>query len=99
MCAGSWPKPEGSESDPEFGGVGILTAAEREEISRGLTMGCSARMIAVSLGRSPSTISREIARHGGRNAYRAAVADQPACQRARRPKPAMPPCGPWWRTS
>uniref|UniRef100_UPI003571005C helix-turn-helix domain-containing protein n=1 Tax=Nocardia testacea TaxID=248551 RepID=UPI003571005C len=31
-----------------------LTPAEREEISRGLAMGCSARMIAVSLGRSPS---------------------------------------------
>ncbi|WP_083873106.1 helix-turn-helix domain-containing protein [Nocardia testacea] len=43
-------------------------------------------MIAVSLGRSPSTISREIARNGGRRAYRAA--GQLAYQRARRPKPA-----------
>ncbi|WP_210436879.1 IS30 family transposase [Nocardia rhamnosiphila] len=65
-----------------------LTLTEREEISRGLAMGCSARMIAVSLGRSPSTISREIARNGGQNTYRAAAADQLACQRARRPKPA-----------
>jgi IS30 family transposase len=62
--------------------------ADREEISRGLAMGCSARTIAVSLGRSPSTISREIARNGGRSAYRAAAADQLAYQRARRPKPA-----------
>ncbi|WP_444979985.1 helix-turn-helix domain-containing protein [Nocardia grenadensis] len=65
-------------------------------------MGCSARMIAVSLGRSPSTISREIARNGGQNTYRAAVADQLAYQRARRPKPAKlaaHPCGCWWRTS
>ncbi|MEU4843035.1 helix-turn-helix domain-containing protein [Nocardia testacea] len=50
-----------------------------------LLWGCSARMIAVSLRRSPSTISRELARNGGRRAYRAAAADQPAYQRARRP--------------
>ncbi|MGW5382434.1 IS30 family transposase [Nocardia sp. NPDC003963] len=64
-----------------------LTLAEHEEISRGLAMGCSSRMIAVSLGRSPSTISREIARNGGQITYRAAVAGQLARQRARRPKP------------
>ncbi|MEV3964431.1 helix-turn-helix domain-containing protein [Nocardia sp. NPDC050193] len=73
-----------------------LTLTEREEISRGLAMGRSARMIAVSLGRSPSTISREIARNGGQNTYRAAAADQLACQRARRPKPAkLAACPPW----
>ncbi|MFI5720604.1 IS30 family transposase [Nocardia sp. NPDC051750] len=65
-----------------------MTLTEREEISRGPAMGCSARVIAVSLGRSPSTISREIARNGGRSVYRAAAADQLAYQRARRPKPA-----------
>ncbi|WP_439956422.1 IS30 family transposase, partial [Nocardia gamkensis] len=65
-----------------------LTMAEREEISRGLAAGCSARTIAVCLGRSPSTIAREIVRNGGRAAYRAATADQRAYQRARRPKPA-----------
>nr|WP_167490786.1 IS30 family transposase [Nocardia terpenica] len=65
-----------------------LTMAEREEISRGLAMGCSARAIAVFLGRSPSTIAREIARNGGRAAYRAALADHQAYHRARRPKPA-----------
>lgn len=62
--------------------------AEREEISRGLAMGYSARAIAILLGRSPSTIAREITRNGGCAAYRAAVADQRAYQRARRPKPA-----------
>ena len=34
-----------------------------------------------------STVSREIARNGGRNAYRALVADAAAFERARRPKP------------
>ncbi|WP_253799448.1 helix-turn-helix domain-containing protein [Nocardia amikacinitolerans] len=62
--------------------------AEREETSRGLAAGCSGRTIAVCLGRSPSTIAREIVRNGGRAAYRAAAADHRAYQRARRPKPA-----------
>ncbi|MEV4017391.1 hypothetical protein AB0J35_43555 [Nonomuraea angiospora] len=39
------------------------------------------------LNRAASTISREITRDGGRDAYRAVVADQAAFQRARRPKP------------
>ncbi|WP_432421390.1 helix-turn-helix domain-containing protein [Nocardia carnea] len=53
-------------------------------------MGCSTRTIAVSLGRSPSTISREIARNGGRSAYRAAAADQLPISGRRRPKPPSP---------
>jgi transposase, IS30 family len=64
----------------------VLSAAEREEISRGLAAGESLRRIAFSLGRQPSTISREVARHGGRNSYRAAVADRRAWRNARRPK-------------
>ena len=40
-----------------------LTLSEREEISRGLVAGCSLRSIAKQLGRSPSTISREIHRN------------------------------------
>ena len=48
---------------------------EREEISRGMATGRSIRRIAASLGRSPSTVSREVARHGGRGSYRAAEAD------------------------
>jgi len=42
--------------------------------------------MAVSLGRAPSTISREIGRNGGRQGYRASEADQAAWDRARRPK-------------
>jgi IS30 family transposase len=63
-----------------------LSLAEREEISRGIAAGHSARRIAACLGRSPSTVSREVARHGGRRRYRAAEADHRAWQRARRPK-------------
>jgi DNA-binding CsgD family transcriptional regulator len=53
-----------------------LTLAEREEISRGVVT--SIRSIAVSLGRSPSTVSHEINRNGGRRHYRASKADQAA---------------------
>jgi len=42
-----------------------LTLAEREEISRAVVAGHSIRSIATSLGRAPSTISREIKRNGG----------------------------------
>jgi IS30 family transposase len=43
-------------------------------------------MIASQLGRAPSTVSREVARNGGRLRYRAHRADQEAWQRARRPQ-------------
>lgn len=65
-----------------------LTEAEREDISRGIAAGSSARTIADHLDRSPSTISREIARNGGRESYRAVDADRAAYTRAQRPKPA-----------
>jgi IS30 family transposase len=48
-----------------------LSLQEREEISRGLAAGASLRAIALRLGRSPSTVSREVARSGGRERYRA----------------------------
>ena len=64
-----------------------LSLAEREEISRGLAGGESLRAIARRLGRSPSTISREVAANGGRRRYRACRADKAAVQRIRRPKP------------
>ncbi len=64
-----------------------LTLAEREEISRGVVAGQSIRSMAASLGRAPSTISRELRRNGGRRCYRASQADQAAWDRARRPKP------------
>ena len=63
-----------------------LTLAEREEISRGVVAGLSLRSIAASLGRAPSTISREINCNGGRRQYRASNADQAAWDRAHRPK-------------
>jgi len=64
-----------------------LTLSEREEISRGIVAGDSIRSIATSLGRAPSTVSREIHRNGGRRRYRANQGDQAAWQRAHRPKP------------
>jgi hypothetical protein len=63
-----------------------LSFAEREEISRGLAAGRSLRAIATKLGRAPSTISREVAAHGGPRRYRAAPADQQAWSQARRPQ-------------
>jgi IS30 family transposase len=63
-----------------------LSLAEREEISRGLVAGDSLRSIAGRLGRSPSTVSREVARHGGAGRYRAVSADGRAVRATRRPK-------------
>jgi len=63
-----------------------LTLCDREEISRGLAGDLSLRFIATQLGRSPSTISREVKRNGGYGSYRAAQADQSAWDRACRPK-------------
>ena len=63
-----------------------LTLAEREEISRSVVAGQSIRSIAAALGRAPSTVSREIQRNGGLEAYRATQADQAAWDRSRRPK-------------
>jgi IS30 family transposase len=63
-----------------------LKLSEREEISRGVFAGQSLRSIATTLGRAPSTVSREINRNGGRRRYRASKADQCAWDRAHRPK-------------
>ena len=64
-----------------------LTLAERESISRGIACGQSLRAIAQHLQRAMSTVSREVARHGGRAQYRANEADQQAWASALRPKP------------
>jgi IS30 family transposase len=65
----------------------VLSPREREEVSRQLCAGSSLRAIARSLARSPSTVSREVARNGGRSRYRAADADARAWTTGLRPKP------------
>ena len=95
-CAALRPRSLiGSRHFSETGGVRplrrrrsrlALTLAEREEISRGVVAGHSVRSIARSLGRAPSTVSRELNRNGGRRAYRANKANRTAWDRARRPK-------------
>ena len=71
---------------PRRRSVRALALTEREEISRGTMAGLSARAIARSLRRAPSTVSREICRNGGRHGYRASEADRAAWDRAERPK-------------
>ena len=71
-----------------------LSLAEREEISRGLSVNYSLRAIARQLGRVPSTVSREVRRNGGRSAYRATASDQAAWDRALRPKHCKLACHP-----
>jgi hypothetical protein len=63
-----------------------LTLEERENIFRGIACGSSIREIARGLQRAVSTVSREVARHGGRPQYRACDADQKAWESALRPK-------------
>ncbi len=63
-----------------------LTLAEREEISRGVAAGRSMPSTSRLLGRSASTVSREIGRNGGGSAYRATEAEERAWGRARRPR-------------
>lgn len=72
-----------------------LRLSEREEISRGLSMKQSLRVIARRLGRAPSTISREIRRNGGRACYRATTSDLAAWDRALRPKSCKLACHPF----
>src|SRR5207237_13805 len=74
---------------------GALSLFEREEISRGLSMQCSLRLIARQLGRSASTISREVSRNGGLDRYRASRSDQAAWDRALRPKLCKLACRPF----
>jgi len=77
------PAEPGSWWDP---GPNHLSLVEREEIRAGLERGESFTAIAARLCRSTSTVSREVGANGGRDGYRATVAHQRACVRARRPK-------------
>jgi IS30 family transposase len=72
---------------PRRRGKRCLSLAEREEISRAIARGDSDRQIGRALGRSHTTIAREVRRCGGRRRYRAHFADEEAWLRARRPKP------------
>ena len=63
-----------------------LSLGEREEISRGVAWGESLRSIAERLGRSSSTVYREVKINGGCDRYRAVTAHQASRKRAKRPK-------------
>ena len=69
--------------DPPCSGA---DAGGREEISRAMAEGQSIRSIAAKLVRAPSTISRDLRRNGGREAYRAIGADRAAWDRALLPR-------------
>ena len=64
----------------------MLSAADREEISRGIAGGQLGVAIAARIRRDPSVVSREIAHHGGRQRYRANRAARVAACTRRRPK-------------
>jgi transposase, IS30 family len=83
--------PEPFRAGGPLAGAGRLSFQEREEISCRRAAGEGVRSIARALGRSPSTISRELRRGTVRrkSGYRASVAQTLADQRARRPKERM----------
>lgn len=70
----------------------VLSFGEREEISRGIAAGDTFHAIAKKVDRAVSTVSQEVARHGGRRRYRAAQADLEAWESARRPKRCLLGC-------
>jgi IS30 family transposase len=86
QCGGMPP----SDFTPHTGR--FLSFAEREEIAIGRAYGYGIRQIARHLGRSPSTISREVRRNagtrGGTLIYRAVIAQWHRDRRAARPKTA-----------
>ena len=71
-----------------------LQLAEREEISLGLLAGATCTAIASRIGRSPSTVCREVTANGGRSDYRAWRAHERAGRVARRPKVGKLAAGP-----
>ena len=64
----------------------MLMLADREEISRGLAESLEYKEIGLRIGRDPSVVSRDVARHGGREHYRAAAAHEAARAGRERPK-------------
>jgi transposase, IS30 family len=73
---------------PGPAGGRYLSLAEREEIAAGVAAGVSLAQIAARLGRSASTVSREVRRNDSSRGYRAAAAQAQAEARAARPKQA-----------
>lgn len=76
----------GIKPKPQKRNTQHLTLSEREEIRVALSAKMSFRAIARMLNRSPSTISREVARNRGRRYYKAVDADNRAKRMAKRPK-------------
>jgi transposase, IS30 family len=81
-------RPESGLPDRWTPAPGRLSAEEREEILLGLARGESMSVIARSLGRAPSTVTREVAANGGPLHYGAWKAHCRAEGASRRPKPA-----------
>jgi len=83
--SGGMPTVSATPLSPRY-----LSFAEREEVAVLHARDCGVREIARRLGRSPSTISRELRRNaatrGGDLEYRATAAQWHADRRARRPK-------------
>jgi len=77
--------------EPRPGCLGIV---DREEVLVGIRADESLSSIARRLGRSPSTITREVAANGGRAGYSAWAAHRCARAAARRPKPCKLRAGP-----
>jgi IS30 family transposase len=75
----------------------MLTGAAREEISRGVAAGEEQKEIAARIGRDPGVGCREIARHGGRQGYRAAQAAARARRSRARPRARKLDAGPGLR--
>ncbi len=71
---------------PRHRAARALTTTEREQISRGVAVAQAIRAIARELGRPASTISREVARNGGRTQYRAVRAEARMWRTTARPK-------------
>ena len=69
LNGGCFPRPKKRSSR-------ALSFAERKCIAIGLDDGVSLREISRRIGRSASTVSREIKRHGGRKRYQPIEADQ-----------------------
>jgi len=69
---------------------GRLTQQERQQITLGLADGLAYAEIARRLDRPTSTVTREVMRNGGPNAYRADLAHHATEHRARRRRKATP---------